>query len=133
MSESLDRIRTFAAATPMAEWLGFSATRSSEGIVYRLAFNETHIGNPAIRAIHGGVIASFLELAMQAELSARSENAVSTVTMAIDYLSSSRPEDMTGRVKILREGRRIAFLEANGWQSEETRLVAVARCCLKLG
>ncbi len=101
MSEALERIRTFAAATPMAGWLGFTAARSSEGIVYRLAFNETHVGNPAIRAIHGGVIASFLELAMQAELSARSEAAVSTVSMAIDYLSSSRPEDMTGRVKIL--------------------------------
>jgi uncharacterized protein (TIGR00369 family) len=129
----IDRIRAFADAAPMARWLGFSVSQSPEGFVYRLAFNEAHIGNPAIRALHGGVIASFLELAMQAEMSARADAAVETVNVAVDYLTSSRPEDMTGKVRLLREGRRIAFLEASGWQADETRLVAVARCCLKLG
>lgn len=132
MSEAAERIRAFADAAPMAAWLGFSAAETPDGFLYRLAFNEAHIGNPAIRALHGGVIATFLELAMQAELSAKTGLPVSSVNLAIDYLSSSRPEDMTGKVRILREGRRVAFAEAEGWQAE-TRLVAIARCCLKLG
>lgn len=133
MSEAAERIRVFAAAAPMAAWLGFSATETPDGFHYRLAFDESHIGNPAIRALHGGVIATFLELAMQAELSAKTGLQVSSVNLAIDYLSSSRPEDMTGKVRILREGRRVAFAEAEGRQAAETRLVAIARCCFKLG
>lgn len=119
--------------SPIASWLGFSITDDGDGRLYRLAFKETHIGNPAIRALHGGVIAAFLELAMQAELAAAGSAPAETVNVAIDYLSSSRAEEMTARVKILRIGRRLAFLEAEGRQAEGTRLVALARACLKIG
>ncbi|MEK7266809.1 MAG: PaaI family thioesterase [Pseudomonadota bacterium] len=132
MTTHLSRIHEFASRAPLASWLGFQAS-GEDDIVFRLTFNETHIGNPAIRALHGGVIAAFLELSMQADLFARAGAAISTANISIDYLSSSRPENMTGRVKLLRQGRRIAFMEASGWQADETRLVAVARACFTLG
>ncbi len=119
-------------AAPIAEWLGFSSEETGDNRLYRLAFNETHIGNPAIRALHGGVIAAFLELAMQAELEANGRTPEATVNVTIDYVASSRPEDMTARVKVIRIGRRLAFLEAEGRQADGSRLVAVARACLKL-
>jgi uncharacterized protein (TIGR00369 family) len=121
------------ALSPIAAWLGFSVTESEGGRLYRLAFNETHIGNPAIRALHGGVIAAFLELAMQTELKATGAAPAETVNVAIDYMSSSRAEDMTATARIIRVGRRLAFLEAEGRQAGGTRLVALARACLKLG
>ncbi len=132
MTARLDRIRSFAAATPLAGWLGFQADESGDA-AYRLTFQEAHIGNPAIRALHGGVIASFLELAMQAELAGETGGPASTISLSIDYLSSSRPEGMTAHVRRLKAGRRIAFLEAEGRQADGTRLVAVARGCFKLG
>jgi len=119
-------------SAPIAKWLGFSVTDDDRGRLYRLAFNETHIGNPAIRALHGGVIAAFLELAMQTDLHAAGSGAADTVNVSVDYLTSSRAEDMTARVKVVRIGRRLAFLEADGLQAEGTRLVARARACLKL-
>lgn len=128
----IKRIREFAARTPLAAWLGFDAS-AGNGIEFNLTFNESHIGNPAIRALHGGVIAAFLELAMQSELFARTNMAVTTANISVDYLSSSKPADMVGRVKMLRQGRRLAFMEASGWQSDQTRLVAVARACFALG
>lgn len=132
MIEKLTKAADFAGRAPLASWLGFEAA-GADPIAYKLTFNETHIGNPAIRTLHGGVIASFLELAMQADLFASSGRAVSTANISIDYLSSSRPEDMIGKVRLLREGRRLAFMEAGGWQCGETRLVAVARACFTLG
>jgi len=120
------------AAPPIAAWLGFSCEREGEERRYRLAFNETHIGNPAIRALHGGVIAAFLELAMETALRAEGRVPEATVNVTIDYLASSRPEDMTAQVRAIRIGRRLAFLEAEGRQSDGSRLVAVARACLKL-
>lgn len=119
-------------AAPIAEWLGFSSEETPEDRVYRLAFNESHIGNPAIRALHGGVIAAFLELAMQADLRANGRTPEATVNVTIDYVASARAEDMTARVKLIRIGRRLAFLEAEGRQADGSRLVAVARACLKL-
>ena len=132
MTAHLQRAREFASRAPLSAWLGFEAFGEDE-ITCRLSFNETHIGNPAIRALHGGVIAAFLELSMQADLFARTQALVTTANISVDYLSSSRPENMTGRVKLLRQGRRIAFMEASGWQADETRLVAVARACFTLG
>jgi uncharacterized protein (TIGR00369 family) len=122
-----------SAATPIAAWLGFSSEGDGENRRYHLAFNESHIGNPAIRALHGGVIAAFLELAMQSELRANGYAPEATVNVTIDYLASSRAEDMTARVRTIRVGRRLAFLEAEGRQAGGTRLVALARACLKLG
>lgn len=123
------------AASPMGVWLGFAATPEDGGALYRLAFSEEHIGNPMIRALHGGVISAFLEFAMQADLAARLDAAtpVATVNVAVDYLASSRAEDMLARVKLLRLGRRVAFLEAWGWQQDEHRPVATARACLRIG
>ncbi|MEQ8934819.1 MAG: PaaI family thioesterase, partial [Amphiplicatus sp.] len=123
------------AASPMGEWLGFSSEAEDESAVYKLAFSEEHIGNPIIRALHGGVIAAFLEFAMQADLAARLEagTPISTTTMAIDYLASSRAEDMRARVRIMRLGRRIAFLEATGWQADKTQPVAIGRASLRIG
>ncbi len=120
------------AASPIAAWLGFSSQIAGEDRLYRLAFNETHIGNPAIRALHGGVIAAFLELAMQSELRANGHTPEATVNVTIDYVASSRAEDMTARVRVIRIGRRLAFLEAEGFQADGARLVAIARACLKL-
>ncbi|MCB2113116.1 MAG: PaaI family thioesterase [Parvularculaceae bacterium] len=132
MTERIQRIEEFAAASPLAAWLGFTVA-DEKCASYELAFHEAHIGNPAIRALHGGVIASFLELSMQAELVGEYGGRVSTVNISIDYLSSSKPQNMTARVRRLKVGRRIAFLEAEGWQAGETRLVAVARACFNFG
>lgn len=133
MTEGEKRIAEFAAAAPIARWLGFSASLADGAFLYRLAFAETHIGNPAIRALHGGVIAAFLEFAMQTDMRARTGGVPVTVNIAIDYVSSSRPEDMTATVRIIREGRRLAFLEAEGRQENGARLVAVARAAMRRG
>jgi uncharacterized protein (TIGR00369 family) len=132
VTSRIDRINAYAARSPIAKWMGL-LVNGEEDAAFRLTFGEVHIGNPAIRALHGGVIASFLEFAMQADLFASTGAEISTVNISIDYLTSSKPEDMVGRVKLLRQGRRVAFMEASGWQSDETRLVAVARSCFKLG
>jgi acyl-coenzyme A thioesterase PaaI-like protein len=122
-------------ATPIGRWLNFNARADERGLLYRLGFAEQHIGNPAIRALHGGVIAAFLELAAQAELAAElaAPALLRTVAVSVDYLASSRAEDMLARVRLLRRGRRVAFLEATGWQGDEARPVASARICIRIG
>ncbi|MEZ5895799.1 MAG: PaaI family thioesterase [Parvularculaceae bacterium] len=130
----IDLVREFISSAPIAQWLGVRADESADERTYQLTFDEAHIGNPAIRALHGGVIAAFLEFAMQAELvAAGAGKNVASSNIAIDYLTSSRAEDMQAKVRVRRKGRRIAFLEATGWQGDEARPVAIATACIRLG
>jgi uncharacterized protein (TIGR00369 family) len=122
-------------ASAIAHWLGFSVEQDNGEYIYRLAFDEKHIGNPAIRALHGGVIAAFLEVAAQCELAGKLDNGetIKTINVDIDYLASSRAQDMKGRASITRLGRRIAFVEAIGWQESEDRPVAKANFRIRIG
>ena len=127
--KSLARTSAYSDASPMARWLGFSVAMEGDEAIYSLAFDDKHIGNAMIRALHGGAIAAFLEFSAQCALRTRLGEgaAIATVNADIDYLRSSRAEDMKARVTILRAGRRMAFVEATGWQQDETKPVATAR------
>ncbi|GJL92198.1 PaaI family thioesterase [Hyphococcus sp.] len=131
----LTLIDDYACSSPIAAWLGFSATREGDDVVYTLAQAERHIGNQLIRALHGGAIASFLEFSSQAALHAHFEGLrkITTVNADVDYLSSARAENMKARVRFVRLGRRLAFVEAMGWQRDETAPVAIARFRFRVG
>lgn len=131
---SLKLIEQYADAALISRWLGFSAAIDDGGAIFGLAFGERHIGNQLIRALHGGGIAAFLEFAAQAALFAElgGDKTVTTVNTDIDYLSSARAQDMKARVRFTRIGRRLAFVEATGWQKDETAPVATARFRMRL-
>lgn len=131
---SLDLIEQYASAAPISKWLGFSAAVENSDVIFNLAFGERHIGNQLIRALHGGGVAAFLEFAAQAALFAElnGEKTVTTVNTDIDYMSSASARDMKARVRFSRIGRRLAFVEAVGWQKEEAAPVASARFRLRI-
>ena len=131
--EALSLIARRSEAMPMAAWLNYQVSADGDMLLHRLGFAETHIGNAIIRALHGGVIAAFLELAAQLEVSAAiSKSAtLSTVNIETDYLRSSEAADMHAKVDITRMGRRVVFAEAIGWQSDRSNPVAQARICFR--
>ena len=58
----------------LGDWLGFDTIIENDQRIYALAFGEEHIGNPLIRALHGGVLGTFMEYAALRELSHQSGN-----------------------------------------------------------
>jgi len=54
---------------PYIQFLGVKFDRRGDELTAILPFSETNIGNPALPTIHGGVTASFLEIAAIIELS----------------------------------------------------------------
>jgi len=129
------KIEKMVASSSIARWLGFSIEEIDKKNIYKLAFDEQHIGNPAIRALHGGAIAAFLEFAAQCELVGKldTDEVLTTINVDINYLASSRAQDMKGHASILRLGRRIAFVEAIGWQESENHLIAKACFRIRIG
>ncbi len=56
------------ASIPYAQLIGVECTRQGDDLLFRLPANKDNIGNPLLPAIHGGVIAGFMELAAAVHL-----------------------------------------------------------------
>lgn len=122
--------------TQISRWLNFSfdTDPSGETLLYHLGFEEAHIGNPVLRALHGGVISCFLEYACLAEVYGRLSpgDRVEIISTHTNYFRSAIAADMTARVEIRRTGRRVAFAEATGWQDSPDKPVARSAVSLRL-
>lgn len=117
----------------MLDWLAFSATLDAEGYCYRLGFAERHIGNEFIRALHGGVISSFLQTCAMAELVGRMEETaiLRPISVHCDFLRPARDMDMSARATIVRTGRRVTFLDVLGWQEDAAKPVGKAAIAIR--
>jgi len=115
-------------AVPYLHFLGVRLEERDEGLVGRMVFSEHLIGNPTIPALHGGTLGALLEAAAQFELLYRAESVVlpKTITLTVDYLRSGKPQDTFVRARIVKQGRRVATVQAVAWQEDEAKPVAMA-------
>ena len=152
--EPLDQIKTrrdtalkaLVSGVPYMNWLGITFDRRGDELTAVLPFDEKLIGNPQLPALHGGVIAAFLEVAAIIELSwtAMWEDLESgrimpdlavpdslprlpkTIDFTIDYLRSGLPRDAYARARVVRSGRRYASVQVEAWQDNRSRVIAQA-------
>jgi acyl-coenzyme A thioesterase PaaI-like protein len=109
-------------------------------------YDDKLIGNPLIPALHGGAIASFLEVAAIMELSFNIlwdelesgrltaeklgpdtlPRMPKTIDFTVDYLRSGLPRDAYARARVNRSGRRYASVHVEAWQDNRDRLFAQA-------
>ena len=83
-----------------------------------------------IRALHGGIVASFLDATALATLVTQGKlaNPPKPINMTVDYLRPAKAESLHGEARIAKLGRRIASLRAMCWQHDRDVLVAQAMC-----
>ena len=140
-----ERDRLLAAlleTVPYQRLLGVRFDRLGDELTARLPYDDKLIGNPLIPALHGGVTASFLEIAGQMQLAwdfvrteaeqggdpARLFPALpKTIDLAIDYLRRGRPRETFARTRVQKAGRRVAHLHVEAWQDEHARPIAMLR------
>jgi uncharacterized protein (TIGR00369 family) len=129
MSEAqLSPGRARLAASPYARFLGLRIEFEGEAVIGVLPFSPHLIGNTVLPALHGGVVAAFLELTALAQLAELAPGAtIRTVDVTVDYLRSSRGVESHARAEVLRIGRRVANVRAVAWQGDERRPVATLR------
>jgi uncharacterized protein (TIGR00369 family) len=111
---------------PYARFLGIRLEPGDAGAIAVLPFAPRLIGNPILPALHGGVVASFLELAALARLDAGGERA-RTIDITVDYLRPARPITTYAEARILKLGRRAANLTVEAWQEDRSSPVAALR------
>ena len=119
------------AAIPYAAYLDLRIEQADEAQarIYRMPYRDELIGSPRLPALHGGTVASLLELAMQFEvLIAEAQTRIPyPVDFSIDYWRSAAAADCLCRCRLIRSGRRIAQVQAECWQDDPDRPIAFAR------
>lgn len=126
----MNQLNSLLKSSPFCNWLGMCAiTEKTDSPIFSMPFAEHHIGNVMIRAIHGGIQASFMEYAAAAQF-AHVTNAIELprpLNTEIIYLRPTSDKDCTAIVKTLRHGKRLATLEVTSWQDDPDKPVASGR------
>jgi len=97
--------------------------------IFHLPFDTRVIGNLMLPAVHGGVLASFMEAAALTTVYAmeNQDRLPKLVDFSIDYLSSAGPHDLYSTCEILRQGKRIAAVGIRCWQRDRNAPVTLGR------
>ncbi len=138
-------LKTLVDSVPYAGFLGIIFERHGDELTAVLPYDEKLIGNPVLPALHGGVIASFLEVTAIIELSwamlwdevetgrltpeamaANLPRLPKTIDFTVDYLRTGLPRDGYARARVNRSGRRYASVHVEAWQDNRARLFAQA-------
>ena len=121
-----EELQNFIHRMPMVETLGMRCEVMGDEMTAILPFRENLIGNITIRALHGGAIATFLEVTAMAQLFLATElvRPPRTINLTVDYLRQGKAEDLYARATITKLGRRMASVRAEAWQSERSKPVS---------
>ena len=133
----LDLLENVLAAMPYAAKLGVTAHLDNAGrLVCTMPFHENHVGNKQLPALHGGSLASFLEITAVLQL-AREQAAIQQVdsieaghaamplpvNVTVQYLRSARALACHAEARVLKVGRRTSTVFCQLWQDDETKPV----------
>ena len=115
---------------PYAGFIHMDVELEAGGPLTILRKDAGNIGNPFVPMIHGGAVGALLEHAAVVqlfhELELELERPPRIVNISIDYLRPCLLEDTFARSVIIRQGRRVANVRVEAWQSNRDRLVAAA-------
>ena len=119
---------------PYAKLIGVECSRLGDELLFKLPANKDNIGNPLLPAIHGGVIAGFMELAAALHLLVftGSPGVPKIIDFSLDYLRAGQFRDTWARCQVCRQGRRVANVAITAWQSTESEPIATARAHFKI-
>jgi uncharacterized protein (TIGR00369 family) len=112
---------------PYAGYLGLQSAEQPGTL--RLPFSPKLVGSPVLPALHGGVVAAFMEISAQLSvlLALEQPRLPKNIDFSIDYLRSARTVDSYAAAHVERLGSRVAQVQIRCWQAEPDKPVALAR------
>lgn len=131
-------IEMIMGVMPYAAKLGVTTEIVDNGrLICTMPYNENHIGNKQLPALHGGSLAGFMEItailqlgmrqaALQKVESAEAGRAVMPlpVNVSVQYLRSAGAADCKAEAEVLKVGRRTSTVFCKLWQDEPGKPVA---------
>ncbi|ORU93384.1 MAG: thioesterase [Cycloclasticus sp. symbiont of Bathymodiolus heckerae] len=114
---------------PYAKSMGIETSLVGDKIVSTLPFMESNIGNPTLPALHGGLVAGFMENAALFHLlwCFELKKTPKVIDFSIDYLRPGLTETTYSHCDVIRLGRRVALCNIKAWQADSEKPIAIAR------
>lgn len=116
---------------PYAEALGIDIDHDEGGNpVLFVDFSDRILGRPGF--LHGGAISGLMEMAcmaaLQAEMQRRGENMrLKPVNVQVEFMRGGTQQRTFAMGKVTRAGRRVALVNAECWQDDQTKPIALAQ------
>lgn len=119
---------------PYARLIGMSCIPIGKSLIFKLPPNEDNIGNPTLPALHGGMIAGFMEMSagLFVLLTQKTTKMPKVVDIGIDYLSPGRLQESYAECRVIRHGKKIVNVSTIAWQETKKTPIATARVNLLL-
>lgn len=120
---------------PFARFLNLRIDVKGDAFTCILPFDQKLIGNPVLPALHGGATGGFLECAglFYLLLQTETRSLPKTIDFNIDYLRTGLAQDTYANVVMVKQGRRVANLRIEAWQSSPDKPIALGHCNFMLG
>ncbi len=119
---------------PYARLIGMSCIPIGSSLLFTLPPNHDNVGNPSLPALHGGVIAGFMEMSASLHilLTQNTTTVPKVVNFAIDYLRPGRLQESYAECQVIRQGKKIINVSITAWQDYRDKPIATARVHLLL-
>jgi uncharacterized protein (TIGR00369 family) len=113
--------------SPYHRFLGLELTRYEDGLVeIVMPFREEFLREDGSDWLHGGIIASLIDIAGDYAIYSRTGGDVPTVDLRIDYLRPAKRGRLSALAHIVKVGRRVAVADVEV-RDEQRQVVAVGR------
>lgn len=128
-TQSSGRWEALLEQIPYAGFIGLTAQSMGDEILFRMEPLESNTGNPLLPALHGGVIAGFMETAATLNLMMGLDvmQVPKVVDFTVDYLRSGKLKPTYATCVLNRQGRRVANVQVSAWQKNRETPIATAR------
>jgi len=116
---------------PYAHALGIHVDREEDGTpVLAVAYSERMAGRPGF--LHGGAMSGLMEMAaiaaLRAELSRRGETMrLKPVNVQVEFMRGGTEKITYAIGNVTRAGRRMALVNAEAWQDDRSKPIALAQ------
>jgi uncharacterized protein (TIGR00369 family) len=129
MSEipSVEDVQKLLLRGPYHQWLGLNVIAVGDGTIELTATSrEEWVANPDRGFIHGGILATLVDLTADWALVSRTGRGVPTIDIRVDYHRGAMPGLLTARGQVVHFGRQFSVAEAKVFD-KEGRLLASGR------
>lgn len=135
-SDLFDAITRAIAVIPYATHIGMRCVQATgDAVLFELPAGDRFVGNPVLRAFHGGVISGLLDCAMQCSVMGRSSLVEPPILVShtVSFLgSASANKPLQVQTQLTKPGKRIVAVHARAFQDSEARLSAKASAVYRL-
>ena len=129
MSEHLTeaQIVDALAQIPYAKALAIRPLLMGDELTLILPYAPHIIGNPMLKALHGGAVGAFLETTaiVQLWLMGEPKPLPKPIGINLDYLRRGKPKDTYARAEVAKQGSRVANVRVRAWQERYDEPISI--------